>query len=69
MKIKGKVYRDPNFIRVFDKGANIMYEFAVNGTWSFVKVGSTMPNGFVLSQDVFDSWYEELGGEETFDLR
>lgn len=68
--VKGLVDRNENFIRVFDIEANSMYEFAVNGNdWGLVKVGDTMPNGFVLSQEVFDEWYKGLPkAEETFVL-
>lgn len=63
-KYKGDGY---GFLNVF--ADNTLYTIATRGAdWGFVPVGSTMANGFYLTQELYDIWESECEHTGTFTL-
>ena len=67
MTITGAYKKDANFTTIYT--ADTMYQIARNtGEWSYVKVNDRLPDGHILTPELFQEWKAECIETGTFEL-
>ena len=68
MTITGAYTRDANFITIYT--ADTLYTVARNtGEWSYIKVSDCLPDGHILTPEIFQEWKAECTETGTFELK
>lgn len=68
MTITGVYKKDANFTTIYTE--DTMYQIARNtGEWSYVKVNDRLPDGHILTHELFQEWKAECIETGTFNLK